>query len=508
MSEPSDHQEELLELRLGAEEALMRNPGVLGVGLGLKERGGQVTDEVAFRVYVEEKKDLAQLSPDEVVPGAFAGVPTDVLVLGRRRPEKCQDRQQYSPLVGGISICTMKPDASGVFDVGTGGFLATIDGGSRPENIVLVTNNHVVTHSGGRVGDSISQPEWKELPDGTFAVLVDAGKRIGPVFGLPDERDFPNDATGFFVDAASIRLDFSISSWCDTNCGISFASRINGLRLPRSSSDATPTDLIADVGTARIGAAVFKVGRQTGRTVGRVVDIARPASGFHNNIEVQAVAMSTPDNCGGIFRFSDIGDSGAALIDEDRKLVGLHHGSVIGQPTRSLSSHIAPVLAQLKVTPITEANPVGDHPGASGSLAVAPAVVDGKPNRTPFLRDRFLGTAEGQRLAALVEEHRLEVIDLVNHCRRVTVAWHRSRGPAFLNRAIANAADPDVPIPRSIDGITREALLLSMESALLENGSAGLRAALEEHRDEVLARVDAFDSLHDLVDSLAERQAV
>lgn len=508
MSESHGNQDELLELRLGAEEALMRNPGVLGVGLGLKERGGQVTNEVAFRVYVQEKKHLTQLRPEDVVPGAFAGVPTDVLELGRRRPEKCEDRQQHSPLVGGISICTMKPDASGGFDVGTGGFYATIDAGTPPENIVLVTNNHVVTHGGGRVGDTISQPGWKELPDGTFAVLVGAGAAIGPVLALPEERDYPNDPTGFFVDAASVKLDFCISSWCHTNCGISFATGINGLALPRGAGDDTLTNGLADVGTAGIGDVVYKVGRSTGRTVGRVVDIARPIAGTRNNIEVEATGMSTPDNCGGIFRFSDIGDSGAALVNANRKLVGLHHGSIVGQPTRSLSSHIAPVLAQLKVTPITEANPVHDHPAASGSLAVVPAFVDGKPNQTPFLRDRFLATAEGQRIAALIEAHRLEVIQLVNRCRPVTVAWHRGKGPAFLSRAIGNAADPGIRIPHAIDGVTREALLLEMERVLEENGSPALRAALEEHRDEILPYLDDFDSLHDLVDSLAERQAV
>jgi hypothetical protein len=105
-----------------------------------------------------------------------------------------------------------------------------------------------------------------------------------------------------------------------------------------------------------------------------------------------------------------------------------------------------------------------------------------------------------------VEEHRHEVVRLVNTNRRVTVAWRRNQGPAFINRAIANARDPGVVIPREIDGIGREALLRAMDRALAEHGSAALRAVLDENRDDVLAHVDAFDSLHDLVDMLAERQ--
>jgi hypothetical protein len=46
-------QEELHKLRVEAERDFMvRYPGVAGVALGFKVRGGRLTDQIAFRVYV------------------------------------------------------------------------------------------------------------------------------------------------------------------------------------------------------------------------------------------------------------------------------------------------------------------------------------------------------------------------------------------------------------------------------------------------------------------------
>ena len=48
--------QELYKLYREARSELGRYPGVVGIGLGCKERKGVVTDELAFRVYVRPKK--------------------------------------------------------------------------------------------------------------------------------------------------------------------------------------------------------------------------------------------------------------------------------------------------------------------------------------------------------------------------------------------------------------------------------------------------------------------
>jgi hypothetical protein len=139
---------------------------------------------------------------------------------------------------------------------------------------------------------------------------------------------------------------------------------------------------------------------------------------------------------------------------------------------------------------------------AQTTAALLPAILGGGRGEIAELRERFVASAEGARIAMLVERHRQEVVYLVNHVRRVTIAWHRNQGPAFLNRVIANARDPEVPIPYEIDGVTREQLLRTMHSALAAHGSVELHAALDAHADEVIERVRSYHSVHDVVDAL------
>jgi len=60
--------------------------GVIGVGIGPKEKGGQLLeDQPVIVVYVTEKKDKKLLKSDELIPTDVMGVPTDVVVPGKRR---------------------------------------------------------------------------------------------------------------------------------------------------------------------------------------------------------------------------------------------------------------------------------------------------------------------------------------------------------------------------------------------------------------------------------------
>jgi hypothetical protein len=216
--------------------------------------------------------------------------------------------------------------------------------------------------------------------------------------------------------------------------------------------------------------------------------------------------MRDVSNCGGVLRFSDSGDSGAALIDVHANLVGLVYGHDDQHANLSHACRIQPVLAALGgVVPITVANPVHNNPAAVGIRGDLSVTIDGRPNQTPLLRARFLSCAQGQRIWALVEQHRREVVHLVNNNRRVTVAWRRNQGPAFLNRAMNNARDPEQRIPSEIEGLPGVAPRQDGSRAA-EHGSPELRDAMELHAASVLEYAAAFDSLHDLVDELAEKE--
>lgn len=506
MSDSPRTQEELLKLRPEVEQFMKQYPGVVGVGLGFKMRGGKMTEEIAFRVYVKTKKPLSQLKTEEVIPSSHENVSTDVLTVPRNRSAAdttpCADRTQHSTLVGGVSISNLKQAADGTLGLGTIGFFATFAGTDPPYNIALVTNQHVFGEAGGAVGDTVYQPKWAKQPDGSIAPLLVQPDVVGTILKMPPKAD---DKNGSYVDAASAQLNICISSWCHTNCGVSFANEILGLAVNGSNK-------IADVSsTVNIGDVVYKVGRTTGRTVGKVTALAIPVTNedgttVNNNIEVQGTAMQTPDNCGGALRFLDHGDSGAALIASNRNLIGLLHGGDPDNPSLAHACHIQPVLDALGVVPITEANPVHNNPAAEGMRADVPAIIDGRPNQTAALRARFLGSDGGRHIWEIVERHRHEVVHLVNHNRRVTVAWRRHQGPAFLNRAMNNVRDPEERIPQAIGGVTRYTLLAKMADALTQHGSPELRNTVEENCREVLAQAEQYDSLHDLVDSLTEKQ--
>jgi hypothetical protein len=495
------NEEEIYRLYYEAREELAKYRHVVGVGLGLKERRGTVTDDVAFRVYVEEKKDPGDLEADERIPPDYRGVPTDVLKVREATLTYAhEDQVKHSPLIGGITISNTKRGPGG-YGTGTLGFFATINGVSGYDNVVLITNRHVLASNGGVVGGDVMQPNLNDtLPNNT----------IGTIHKLPQIDDFsyqyppalrvtPNEpASPFWIDCASAKLNICVSSLCHTNCGVSFANEIMGLAIGGLNK-------LLGVGRAQINDTVFKVGRRTGRTQGRVVDIASVVSGggltANGILEVEFVSATEPD----VSKFSDEGDSGAAIVNAAGLLVGLHY-SVAATANRSLQSHIHPVLAALDVTPITQATPV-DNPAAVQTSADLMTVVDPGADLVGALRERFLSSPRGRAIAALVETHRHEVVHLVNHNRRVTLAWHRSKGPAFLNRAIANARDPGVPIPREIEGVSRDAWLTSMSGALSEHGSASLRATIREHGHDVVAGILRFDSLHDLVDDIARTRS-
>lgn len=64
-------------------DQLMALPRVVGTAVGLRQRQGQYTDQVALVVMVERKLPMSEIAPGEAVPAELEGVPVDVLETGR-----------------------------------------------------------------------------------------------------------------------------------------------------------------------------------------------------------------------------------------------------------------------------------------------------------------------------------------------------------------------------------------------------------------------------------------
>lgn len=64
------------------ERELMSKRNVVGVGIGLRQRGGQPTDQVCIIVSVSKKLPASKLAPHDLIPPVLEDVPVDVQETG------------------------------------------------------------------------------------------------------------------------------------------------------------------------------------------------------------------------------------------------------------------------------------------------------------------------------------------------------------------------------------------------------------------------------------------
>jgi hypothetical protein len=451
-------------LAAGARDRLLAVPGVFHVTTGLKETGGRATDELCIKTYVREKRDLADLS-HEPVPPVVSGVRTDVSEVGSIR--FTSDSSRYRGLKGGIQITNgikvLTSAHNGVVDeLGTLGCFATHTTDGKP---VLLTNWHVATANGGTFGDSIFQPE----PADSVDTVDDHYPKRPPTAAnaVATIVDFKVDNK---VDCAIARVNTCYSCCC--NCGIGFDNVIRELAVGGSNA-------IAGTAAAVSGQKVFKVGRSSDRRSGKVVTTSFPSFDivvdgvthtFTNQIHIQ----------GDTVVFATNGDSGSVVVDENRKIVGLYFA---GDATdvNCFANHIADVLDAVHIT-IT---------GTEAAL-VAENLID------------TVTLPPGGWLAERVEAHQSEVVTLVNHDRRVTVAWHRAQGPSWLAALTRSVREPAYRLPAEVAGVTRANALARLRDALHRYGGDALRADIELHYDRLLAAFTNHDTTGDLLDALGQ----
>jgi hypothetical protein len=75
----------ILAVKQKYERTLLRKKNVVGLGVGLREKEGQVTDEVVLTVLVRQKEPADQLQPQDRIPAELDGVPVDVKEVGTLR---------------------------------------------------------------------------------------------------------------------------------------------------------------------------------------------------------------------------------------------------------------------------------------------------------------------------------------------------------------------------------------------------------------------------------------
>ncbi len=77
--------EKVKAVKRAYEKELMAKANVVGVGVGLREKGGVRTKSVALVVMVSQKLPRSQLAAKDVIPSQIEGVPVDVQEVGEIR---------------------------------------------------------------------------------------------------------------------------------------------------------------------------------------------------------------------------------------------------------------------------------------------------------------------------------------------------------------------------------------------------------------------------------------
>jgi hypothetical protein len=85
MSDGGDEQvtfDKVKAIKKAYQDELMSKANVVGVGIGIRRKGGLRTDEMALVVMVERKVSKSQLATKDQIPAKIEGVPLDVQEVG------------------------------------------------------------------------------------------------------------------------------------------------------------------------------------------------------------------------------------------------------------------------------------------------------------------------------------------------------------------------------------------------------------------------------------------
>lgn len=541
-----------------ARQAFEKIDGVAGVGFGQKRVGLDYQNNIAIIVFVKEKKNAEDVAPEERIPASFEGYPTDVRVVREGVAEGCDNTTKYDKIKGGIQIMVERKDNA--YGQGTLGCIVKKRNDSGRENVYLLTNKHVLYSPGKGAGADVRHP-------------TETDSTLGPVQagGLYGNFRYPASdpaAPLYFVDAAIARIDLD-STCCGSTCtkdtteveeALIVDLQVNGVNSIADVRDVTNDPLFS-------GAKVFKVGRTTGKTAGIVRIVKAFLSADHPPdqvgganvpaqntlyIEFDVASVAGGKNCKGNARFTEDGDSGSIVVDENNRVVGLHtHRGVpsFSALIPSHACHIVPVLDQLGICiPVTTGTSHGSSKATDGSgvlpsshppplgpgdfpppdgqivfaaqnaaaalalLSVSPGFPDSAPlsdEEVDHMRE-LLGalreTERGRELHRVFGDVRREIGYLIRNCRPVKVTWHRNQGPAFLAHFLNHIKGHADEVPREVKGISLETLLGRMGAVLSKHGGNSLRRAIEKYGQELLSVAPHLNNARECIAYLREKE--
>lgn len=328
----------LIEAYNKAVERVFRLRHVVACGVGYKIKDGRQTDILSLIVSVVRKVPAAELAPQDLVPQTIEGVVTDVVETGRLRSLIPLDpRGRWRPALPGISI-GHKDITSGTF-----GLLVQRDG-----DPLILSNNHVLADTNaGVIGDAIYQPGPAD--GGTANDHLAALLEFEPLdFGdSPAQCQIVETLASFLNTLARLtgsehRLQAIRKT---TGLNLMDAALARPISPEMVKAEVLGVGTPIGVGKPALGQRVQKTGRTTGLTQGTVtqvhvtVDVDYRGRKARFVDQIFASPMSSP------------GDSGSAVLDMERRAVGLLFA---GSEHVTIFTPIQRILDHFGVTLVTE----------------------------------------------------------------------------------------------------------------------------------------------------------
>jgi hypothetical protein len=292
-------------------------------------------------VSVKQKMPASALSAQEIIPQQVEGVPTDVVETGIFRAldpiaDTAPQTGRYRPAQPGISVGHYK------ITTGTLGLLV-----QRGDTTYILSNNHVLANiNDARAGDPILQPGPIDggTPDDQIATLtefepLDFGEQEGSCDVARSAADFLNALAS--LTGSQHRLQ-AVQKTPGENLLDAALAQIDApdIVIPQILGIGTPIG----VGEPQLLQTIQKSGRTTGLTQGTVEQIDVTVNVDYNGQQ----AFFTDQFIAG--PMSQPGDSGSAILDQDRNVVGLLFA---GSNRATIFTPIQRVLDHFGVTVIT-----------------------------------------------------------------------------------------------------------------------------------------------------------
>ena len=472
---------EKLEKFLAMKEMLKKIPGVIDVGVGFKETKGKSTEEIVYRVYVEEKKSINELPPEHVIPKEINGVKTDVVKIE-------VTENLVRPIRGGV-----KMDCESSSGFGTLGCMAT----HPVHGIVLLTNHHVLYDQHFDNSDGVN----RGVEVGQPGISCSWCCKCNVIGHVKDSRRRNNGNVDCGI-AKIIKPD------------IAHINEIDGGRPVRGVAPLRPDPVSGVMRPVLVDDRVKKTGAKTGFTEGKVKDVGVPVRVEEHDgtlidfvDQIRIVHISGTDE-----KFADGGDSGSVLLNESNQVAGLIMSAKIDSPPyRTTANNIYNVISIMNITiNVTEAAGGGASAASEFSARAITTAVNSEDEDTTYQEylDKYKRileqTPEGKYILDSIKNHAEEVRELVNHNRQVTVAWQRNQGPAFIAAFLKRLRNHDETIISEVNGVSIKTLMDKMTAALCDNGSEELRNDVLKYSKRVLSILDNCAVFEELISELTE----